>query len=126
LPLRALWLICGIAALIGLTAGSLLTLPQLGPDVPGGDKLQHLLGYFVLTIWFAQLVASRRALLMHAASFILFGIAIEYAQMLTLTRRFEYADMLANTAGVLIGTGLGLTRARNGLAQTLAAVFRWR
>lgn len=74
--------------------------PQL--ELEGGDKLGHLAGYGVLMFWFAQLYPRR---LPWAAGFAAMGAAIELLQGWLGYRSFELYDMLANTAGVLLGWG---------------------
>ena len=74
------------------------------PDAPGNDKLHHFLGFAVLVF---PLVAVRpRAVVWAVPAAILFGGAIELIQPLV-GRNGEWADMAANTLGVLIGAGLG-------------------
>jgi VanZ family protein len=71
-------------------------------DIEGGDKLGHLVSYFVLMFWFAQLYASRA---WYAAGFVALGIALEFLQGALGYRAFERYDILANSAGVLLGWG---------------------
>lgn len=85
---------------------SLVRLPQIGPDVPAGDKYQHVLAYFGLTFWFARITISQRSLLCHAAIFVSIGAVLEVLQSLTPDRRFEFADMLANTIGIVLAVAL--------------------
>lgn len=68
-----------------------------------GDKVGHALAYAVLTGWFGQLYRGRWPLVLFALGFILMGVAMEYLQMWGGDRDFEYADMLADTVGVVIG-----------------------
>jgi glycopeptide antibiotics resistance protein len=56
--------------------------------------------------WFAFIHPGRLARAVHAAAFILMGVALEFAQGATAYRSFEVADMLANTAGVILGWAL--------------------
>jgi len=75
------------------------------PDTSGvtfGDKIAHLTGYALLFLWFAQ-IYQRAAQIKPVIALILLGIAVEIAQSFTDYRTFEYADMLANSAGVIIG-----------------------
>lgn len=83
--------------------------------ISNGDKYGHLLAYFTLSIVFlfehAKVLrwSNRfgRWSIVIAALCILYGITMEGLQGLVFTyRSFELADMLANTLGVLIGTGL--------------------
>jgi VanZ family protein len=75
--------------------------PQV--DIESGDKLGHLAGYGVLMFWFAQLYLRR---IPYAAGFIAMGIALELLQAWLGYRTLEALDMVANTAGVLLGWGL--------------------
>lgn len=69
------------------------------------DKFNHLLAYAWLTFWFGQI--SRRPLTRAAwaLSFVLLGVGMEFVQAQGTARRFEYADMLANSLGVLAAFG---------------------
>jgi VanZ family protein len=72
-------------------------------DIESGDKLGHLAGYGVLMFWFAQLYLRR---IPYASGFIAMGIALELLQAWLGYRTLEALDMVANTAGVLLGWGL--------------------
>ncbi len=67
------------------------------------DKLGHFIAYAWLMLWFGNLYQSMNGRLVFAGIFILMGIGLEILQGLGQVRQFEYFDMLANTAGVLIG-----------------------
>jgi VanZ family protein len=71
-------------------------------DLESGDKLGHLAGYGLLMFWFARLYARR---IPWAAGFIAMGISLEFVQGSLGYRSFEHYDMLANSAGVLLGWG---------------------
>jgi len=70
------------------------------PPSAGNDKVGHFVVYGVLMFWFAQLYARR---LPYAAGFIALGVALEFVQGSLGYRSFELYDMLANSAGVLLG-----------------------
>lgn len=106
---RRWWIVLGWMFVVAIIVLSLVSLPQMGPDLPQGDKYKHVLAYFGLTLWFARITSSQRSLLCHAAFFVCIGAVLEVLQSLTPERRFEFSDMLANTIGV-------------GLAVALAAV----
>ena len=72
------------------------------------DKLEHILSYLVLMIWFAQLYQTKQSRIYYALFFIVLGITIEVLQGLGGIRYFEYSDMLANTSGVVMGLLLTL------------------
>jgi len=76
------------------------------------DKLEHALAYGFLMLWFCQVYQQRAPRIFTAGLLIALGVAIEYLQRMTIYRVFDYADMLANVAGVLlslifISVGLG-------------------
>ena len=75
-----------------------------------GDKIAHFAGYALLFLWFAQ-IYKRSAQLKPAIELVVLGIAVEIAQGFTAYRSFEYADMLANTTGVIMGWLIAATPA---------------
>lgn len=115
-----LWLGVWALMIAAVAAGSLAPaddLPQI--RFPGADKLQHLLGYAVLSGYAAMLFASRGARGAAAAGLVLLGILIEGAQSaLTASRQADPADLLANLAGIALGQAIGATRAA-GLLQRI-------
>jgi VanZ family protein len=82
-----------------------LSLMRNAPEIPinEGDKLGHLLAYGSLMFWFAQIDTQPRQRLHWALVFIAMGIALEFAQGMIAYRSFDGFDMLADTAGVLLG-----------------------
>lgn len=82
-----------------------LSLTPFVPDIPveHGDKLGHGMAYAMLMVWFAWLYPNLGNRLVHAAGFVVLGIALEFAQGLTEYRTFELADMAANAVGVALG-----------------------
>ena len=85
-----------------------LTPDPIEIDIEQGDKLGHILAYFVMMIWFSQLYLRR----MHAwlaSGFIALGIILEYVQGWSGYRDFEYMDMLADAIGVTVAWVLGGT-----------------
>ena len=100
-----------IAAVIVASLVPAFVLPQV-PD--GGDKLEHLLAYFLLAAAAVQLFATRSALVGSALGLVMLGIALEIAQgMLTSTRQMDPHDALANTLGVIGGMVTALTPMRD-------------
>lgn len=96
------WLTLLVLALI--TTFSLLPLPQL-PDVPGSDKTHHLTAYAMLI--FPVALANHKTLPLMVLFFIAWSGAIELIQPFV-NRYGEWLDLLANTAGILLGLLLGL------------------
>ena len=110
-PLRLAWLwyLAGILLLFGVAILSLIQLPPGGPQV--NDKLTHLLVYALLSGWFSILARQLSALIWVIAGLIAYGILIELLQSLTAYRQAEWGDVMANSAGVLLGIGLHFTPA---------------
>jgi VanZ family protein len=110
-PLRyfTLWRLLGWLAVTVVIALSLVSQPPVEVPLRYGDKWGHLLAYGVLMGWFVQLYQRRGTLLWHALFLIALGVALEFLQGYT-GRYFEYADMAANTTGVVLGLSLALTR----------------
>lgn len=126
LPGRALWIALGWALVAAVIVLSLISLPPVGPDIPQGDKYGHVVAYAALTMWFAQIAATRRVLLGHAAGFVVLGVGLEGLQSLTPERQFEVPDMLANAVGIALGLWVGAGRRRDALAALLAGLGRTR
>jgi VanZ family protein len=79
-------------------------LPQENlPHAPGGDKLHHALSYAGLMLLWGLWARTRAALWAVVLLLTAMGIAIELAQRATGYRSFEWADMLADTLGILVG-----------------------
>lgn len=117
LPHLRLWRWLGRLALIVTVVVCLVPMPKSPIPIEGSDKLEHALGWLLITLWYAQLTADVRALLARAAGFLALGAAIELAQSLTTWRSADPWDLLANAAGVATGVLLGLSPARGILAR---------
>ncbi len=110
--LRWSWLGFGLVWVIAIFYFSLMPHPPQPMHFWGADKLQHALTYCLLMLWFSQVYRQRKSRLVLAMVLVAMGISIEYLQGETGYRLFEYADMLANVTGVVVGwvwarTGLG-------------------
>ena len=90
---------------------------SLVPIDGGGvnDKLGHLLTYAVLAGWFAGIARSLPVLFASLAALVGYGILIEFLQGLTGYRYAEFADVVANTMGCVIGGLVYLTPLNRGL-----------
>jgi len=106
----ALWVAIWIAMIAAVAFGSLVSAHDL-PEVPDGfDKVEHFVGYLVLSAWAVMLFAQRRAQAVAAVGLIGLGIGLEFAQgAWTVSRMADSADALANSLGVLGGLMLGPT-----------------
>ncbi|HHW4669877.1 MAG TPA: antibiotic resistance protein VanZ [Xylella fastidiosa subsp. multiplex] len=105
-----LWLSLWIAAILVVIIASVLPQKDL-PQVPaGGDKVEHLLTYFLLAWGAAVLFVRPLIVLAVGMGLVLLGIGIEVAQgMFTVDRLPDVADALANTMGVVLGMLMRLT-----------------
>jgi VanZ family protein len=108
--LRSGWLALGWLWVATVSYLSLMPHPPEPVSFDGVDKLEHALAYTLLMLWFCQIVVAKRARILLFIAFVVMGVAIEILQGLSGYRYFEYADMLANTTGVLIGFGLAHTQ----------------
>lgn len=105
---QSLWLPITVIVLAAITTLSLTPMPEL-PEVPGSDKAHHLVSYAVLMMpAFAVLYVKRLSLMLF---FFAWSGAIELIQP-HVNRYGEWADLVANGAGLLIGAGIGLTLSR--------------
>ena len=96
-------------ALFALVAAILLVLcmvPQQElPDAPAGDRVHHLVAWFVLTLTGYVLAPNRRFAI--PAFALAYGLLIEIAQRLTPTGRHgEWQDFVADALGVALGVAV--------------------
>ena len=104
LRFEKLWLTLGWSLII------IVILLSLSPSPPSviqsalfNDKLGHSIAYFVLMAWFAQIYHTPQQRLVYMTSFLLLGGLLEILQALSgETRQGDWADMLANSIGVLL------------------------
>lgn len=110
--LRRTWLALGWLWIATITYLSLTPHPPKPVHFLHADKLEHALAYSFLMLWFCQIYQQRTPRIFIAGLLVTLGVGIEYLQRMTAYRVFDYADMLANSAGVLlsfilINMGLG-------------------
>jgi hypothetical protein len=114
-PLRRapLWLVLWWVGIGGVIVSSLLPAGDLPPVFPGGDKLEHGLGYGLLAAFAVQLFVPRAAL-RAGVGLVLLGIALELAQgAFTTTRSMDPWDALADACGVGLGLAVLATPMRD-------------
>ncbi|MCC6531997.1 MAG: VanZ family protein [Burkholderiales bacterium] len=111
---RGLWLALGWVFVACVIYLSLTANPPRIP-IPNAYDIGHLLSYFWLMIWFAQIHRRRGQRLAIAAMLCALGIALEFIQGMTGYRMFDYADMTLDVAGVAVGLLLARTAAQDGL-----------
>jgi VanZ family protein len=100
LELARLWYSLAALMLLVVAAASLLP----APDVGVSDKLGHVITYLVLAGWFSLLAANRIALCWIAVGLLGYGMLMELLQGTTGYRYAEWADVLANGAGIIAGS----------------------
>jgi VanZ family protein len=103
-----LWLVCGWLLIVGAFIASLVPqqdLPRLGGI---SDKLEHIVGYGVLALWFAGIYPRTRYPAIGVA-LLAMGILIEGLQgAMRLGRQADLRDVYANSIGILCGLALAL------------------
>ena len=118
LKLRFLWLTIGYGLVASVVFLSLTSNPvdmELG--LPYEDKVFHAFAYFVLMVWFGQIYHDKFQRNMIAVVFVLMGITLEYLQSFDANRYSEFADMIANLTGVVLGFSIVLTAVKNTLLR---------
>ena len=120
---RVWWLSIGYALVALVIFLSLTSSPvEVKLNVPYQDKIFHAFAYFVLMAWFSQIYHNRFQCYKIAVGFVLMGVTLEYLQGFDANRYFEFADMVANSIGVILGFSITLTAAKNTLLR-LEKVF---
>ena len=99
--------------------------PPSPAEFKGSDKLEHFAAYATMMFWFAQIYRRNRVRWAIALAFVMLGITLEYFQRLSGYRTFEYADMAANTAGVLCTLVLAHTPLSKSLAVAERSLLRF-
>ena len=102
-----LWQAIGWLLVALIVYGSLTPTPIQIP-MHEGDKLGHMFSYCVLMGWFMQLY-HRAAHVRVGMLCVALGVFMEYAQLASGYRDFEYLDMAADAVGVSIAWVLGGT-----------------
>ena len=124
-PLRwpRFWLGLWLLAVALLVVVCLIPLQGLPPLPDNSDKVEHLLGYFILAASAVQLFA-RRALPWVAVALVFLGIAVELAQGQTSYRSLDPVDAVFNTTGVILGMATGWSPIRDVLLRIERRLFR--
>ncbi|HHW4677919.1 MAG TPA: antibiotic resistance protein VanZ [Xylella sp.] len=119
-----LWSCLWIALILAVIIASLLPQRALPQVPPGGDKVEHILSYFLLAWGAAALFTRSLIVLAVGAGLVLLGIGMEFAQAaFTIDRIADPADALANMAGVALGLLMRLTPLGDVLVWLDASLF---
>lgn len=100
LKLIRAWYLLGLLMLLIVGALSLMPAPEVGVN----DKLGHVITYFVLGAWFGLLAPNRLVLSWTVVGLLGYGILLELLQGMTSYRFAEWADVVANGGGILMGS----------------------
>jgi VanZ family protein len=121
LKLRYALLWAGIAW-IGVALALILSLWPGGAPLPFHlwDKLEHAIGYLILTLWFMGLYPKARYPQI-ALGALLLGIGIELLQAPAPTRSMELGDAAADAVGI----GLAWLLAWTGMGGWASRIERW-
>lgn len=118
LKLRFVWLMIGYALVMLVVFLSITSNPiDTGLNFPYEDKVYHALAYFTLMFWFGQIYHDKFQRNMIAVVFVFMGLSLEYIQSFDPARMAEFADMVANTTGVVLAMLLVLGNAKNILVK---------
>ena len=103
-----LWLAGGILLVVGVLSCSLVPGEYVEDAMVWNDKVTHALAYAGLTLWFMGIFPRRRYGWV-VLGLVLLGATIEVLQgSMAFGRQGDYADLLANSSGILVGLVLAL------------------
>jgi VanZ family protein len=115
LGLGWLFIVCAVVA--SLVPGEKL------PPTGLGDKVEHALGYTLLTLWFTGLYP-RSSYVRVGLGMLALGVAIEIAQgAMPFGRQMDFRDVIANSGGIALGLIIALIGV-GGWAQRIEAWAR--
>jgi VanZ family protein len=102
-----LWLASGWVLVVLAVIASIMPLTEM-PKLGVSDKLEHVVAYAVLALWFAGIYPKSRYPMIGVLLLIM-GIVIEGLQgAMNLGRQADLRDVYANTIGVVSGLLLAL------------------
>jgi VanZ family protein len=113
LQLKKLWLMIGWSLVIAVVVMSLIPPLSIIQTSGHGDKVGHVIAYFVLMGWFAQIYHSPQQRFRYLIGFLLLGIGLEILQGFGGIRRADWLDIFANSIGVFLAWYLTKNRFAN-------------
>ena len=96
-------LLIGFLLITFLIIFSLIKIPPPPPAIHFLDKIEHIIAYAVLALWFGYLYAHRWPYKYFLVSFFILGVILEYLQKFIPYRVCSWQDILANVIGLLVG-----------------------
>jgi len=115
LPHARHWRIASILLIISVLAATLMPVAWLFGDkasalswIAHADKWLHGLTFFVLAVWFAGLYRPRSYWWV-GGGLMLFGLFVEFCQLMVGYRTADWIDIGANAAGIIAGLAIALT-----------------
>jgi VanZ family protein len=105
------WLLVVLVVFLSLTPKAPVAL-----EVPGSDKVSHVVAYLVMMLWFSQLYREPRRQVSIGLGLVALGALLELVQGLLGYRSAEVLDGIANGCGVFAGRFLVETRLGSSLA----------
>lgn len=120
---RSAWLVGGWCLVALVAYLSLMPNPPEPFQFHMVDKVEHGIAYAGMSWWFCQIYQSVKSRFWVCAALLAYGVLIEILQGMTGYRYFEYADMLADSIGVVVGW----LSARSALGRVFVLIERiWR
>jgi VanZ family protein len=121
--IRILWLTAILVVIVGSLLPGNSAPMRLLDRLHISDKFEHFLAYAVLT--FLPTIHERRQLVIAAAiGALALGVGLEYAQLYSGWRDFEFRDMLADAVGVCTGAAAGIPMRSVELVRPLVSIAR--
>ncbi|MFI4913758.1 MAG: VanZ family protein [Steroidobacterales bacterium] len=100
-----LWDLLGVILVLGTVVTGLLPAKQM-PKLPLNDKIEHIIAYLVLALWFGGLLEPRRYWRL-TVWLLALGGGIEIAQgLMHMGREADWFDFYADATGVVAGIAL--------------------
>jgi VanZ family protein len=107
MTLQKVWWALGGAIVLAAIVVCLVPGRELPASFEWNDKTSHLVGHGLLALYFSGLVA-RRSWWKILVFLLALGVAIEFAQyFMNVGREGDPRDVVANSAGALLGLALG-------------------
>lgn len=102
---KKLVLFSAVIVFLVITVLSLMP-PKSGVEIPTNDKVGHFLAYATFAFNMCLLTTRNKQFVWLLPSVIAYGILIEFLQGLIPGRQPSFLDVIANSTGVFIGSGL--------------------